>query len=275
MLQESQLPEDFIHLFQDRYFLQATFPEPVYTIVGNEGCWGTRRTYWPFCVEYYTGDKEPTLLPFRGLRVVVWTPISNIYTCKNWFRLFFDSNPSVYACVLIKNKNYEKYWSHKFRNFKNLWLKQQEYVIKKTDLATYQDTYSKYAVPQNTVERYRKRHERHYKLDEQNFHLYVLEHCVSKNVVGGIAVVNCPEIKQAYYLSAFTRKDIAPAQTSFWLLCNWMEEIASSGFHFANLGQVWTKGYDPSWKGFTQFKLKFNPAFIIRQRELIRFTFSL
>jgi lipid II:glycine glycyltransferase (peptidoglycan interpeptide bridge formation enzyme) len=54
-----------------------------------------------------------------------------------------------------------------------------------------------------------------------------------------------------------------------------MEKSSARGIHFANLGAIWTKGQPKEWKGFTEFKKKFNPHHIILPRSLIRLTFSL
>jgi hypothetical protein len=104
---------------------------------------------------------------------------------------------------------------------------------------------------------------------------YILKHLDSNEIVAGIASADCLEVKQSYYVAAFTRKSIAPKEAGLWLLNYWMNECSARGALYANLGNMWTEGKPVSWKGFSDFKMKFRPTLLILKPELVKFTFSL
>jgi hypothetical protein len=272
----SDLPKNFTHLFQSKLFLQGMSGDLHYSVVGEEGSLGRRYTIGPFAVEYYTCDSEPKLQPFRGLRFVIWNPVTRIDIPKKWFRMPKESDHTVSVFLDIRNKaDYYKTWSPTFRNYYNRYTTQSTYRIIKATLKEYVDMYRLFAKKDITVEKNIQQITRLTEIDTSATHFYFLQRIDSSEIVGGIAVVDCASVKQSYYLLAFTRKDIAPKETGLWLCDYWMKESMQRNISFANLGLIWTPGYPKDWKGFSDFKLKFNPIHIMLKRECIRFTFSL
>lgn len=112
-----------------------------------------------------------------------------------------------------------------------------------------------------------------YLLNQDTLHAYVLKELASGEIVAGFIGVDCFSVQQSFYITAFTRKEIAPKESGLWLYHFWMRKSSLRGIKYANLGNIWTKGQPNSWKGFSDFKMKFKPLLVTLQPELVRFTF--
>lgn len=276
MYPSDPIPEDFVHLLQDRDFLRGAFMGERREVVGVDGALGARLQFGPLCVEYYTCDQEPTMLPFRGLRFVLWCPIIRLTPPKGWSRSPLASGRMVFAYFDIRDKEtYRKNLNRTLRTYFNHWAKQTEYRIKEVTHDNFSELYEKYAQPVRLTPILKKSMANHYIVSKDNFTFYVLESLRSGEVVAGVSGVDYPAIKQSYYMAAFTRKDIAPPEAGFWLLNHWIDKSRDKGISFTNLGVVWEKGRPKSWKGYSDFKMKFNPKYIVLPREFMKFTFSL
>lgn len=265
------------HLFESKNFLMATFDTPGRSVIGEEGGYGTCYSFGPFRVEYYTCAKEPRLSPWRGLRLVVWTPVSREDIPTGWLSL--PGGNIVYAFVNITSMEETiRSWNKTFRNYAHLWHRQTDYVIEEVSLEEFLGHYSRVSCmffDSQLVTKKINRNIRHVNVSPNQTFFYGLRECLRRQCVAGISVADFPEVDQSYYVSAFTDKTVAPPGAGLWLCKHWMEQSSARGIRFANLGEMWTKGQPKEWKGFTEFKKKFNPHHIILPRSLVRFTFSL
>lgn len=270
-----QTLETIPHLFQDRLYLESMSDDKHCSIVGSEGFYGRRYIVGLFSVEYYTCDKEPELKPFRGLRFVIWNPVTREDAPPSWHRFPGKSDRTVSALLDIRNTHeYFKQWSDTFKTYYYRFLRQQKYVIAEVTCEEYCSYYERYVKKGVSVIRNTSQARKLSLPSENNkTHFYVLLN--QGEVLSGIATVDCFSVKQSYYLSAFTRRDRAPKESGLWLCHQWMKESSSRGILFANFGIVWTRGQPKEWKGFSDFKMKFNPHLLVLQRELVRFTFSI
>lgn len=275
-MKSHKVPENFTHIFQSKLFLLGLSSSSNYSVVGNEGLLGRRYTVGPLCVEYYTGDKEPELSTWRGFRFVIWNPVSRLDVPPSWFHLPLKSDHSVSAFLNIQNcDTYFKTWKRVFRNYYHRWSQQSEYIIKEVGVDEYVEQYSQYAIPKKFISRNVELIKSHSFVSGNSVHFYVLKYKEKNEIVAGIAVIDYFSVYQSYYIAAFTRKDISPKEAGLWLCNYWMNESSKRGLSYANLGVIFTEGQPESWKGFSEFKMKFNPQFIVLQQELVRFTFSL
>lgn len=271
-----KLPEGFMHLFQDRLYLESISYAPHYMVIGKEGNLGRRVIFGPFCVEYYTCDKEPELLPFKGLRFVIWTPVTRTDVPIRWFQPFKKSTREVCAYINIQNTDiYYTTWSKIFRNYYHHFSKQHEYKIESISWGVFCSLYKQYGRKSSVMLMALRQLQKLGDSNEKATCFYVLKNIVDNEIVAGIATVDCFSVNQSYYVAAFTRKEIAPNEAGLWLLNHWMKESSARGIAYANFGNIWTPGQPKSWKGFSEFKMKFNPQLIVLQKELIRCTFSL
>lgn len=270
------LSEGFTHLFQDRLYLESMTSGVQDTIVGGPGNYGRRIVYGPVCVEYYTCDKEPELLPFRGLRLVIWTPVTRTNRPEHWIQTFKKSTRQVSAYIDIRNiDEYYKTWSKIFRNYYYHFAKQNEYVIESISCDEFCNLYNQYGKDKATRSMSLPQLQNLDNNNQEMTHFYILINTAVNQIVAGVAVVDCPPVDQSYYVAAFTRKIIAPKEAGLWLLQYWMKESSKRGIAYANFGAIWTPGQPKSWKGFSDFKMKFNPQLLVLKPELVRFTFSL
>lgn len=272
-----ETPSDFIHLFQDRNFLQSAFDGKYYSIVGVEGAIGRRYAFGPFCIEYYTTDKEPELSLFKGLRLVIWNPITRTESIPFWKKIPFDTNSMVYAYIDIRDTdNYWKNWNRTFKYYCNSWAKQSKYAVIETSYEVFNSHYVSGAILDRNIKKaFSERMERHSLFQKNVTNFYLLQDTLSQDIFSGIATVDSFFANQTYYITGFTRKDLAPPQAGLWLLKHWMDTSSKKGIRYGNFGAIWTEGQPEKWKGFSRFKAKFNPKHLILPKEYYRFTFSL
>lgn len=269
------IPKDFVHLFQDAVFLRATFPGKESSIIEADGCVGRRHTLGPLCIEYYTTDTVPALSPFRGLRLVLWTPVTRSNKPSGWIGLPKNKSTMVYSFVDIRGDDYWRLWGKTFKNYRNQWERQSTFTIKEVTHKEYEGYYRTWGAPAWIVKRFEERTQQHINLDTESAHFYILENVATNEILAGVCCIDSLVTHQSYYLSSFTRKDIAPPQAGFWLCYYWIEVCRARGIWFANLGVVWVKGHPLDWKGFSDFKMKFNPILLHLPRDLLKVTFSL
>ena len=268
------IPVDFINLNQDRRFLEATFLSSLCTIVGEKGLLGIRYTVWRFCIEYYTTEEEPALLPYQGIRLIFWHRMTKDTIPHRWYKLPFKNTKAHYVVVLISDKDtYMKQWSKTFRNYSSLFDRQHDYAIKEISCVDYAALYHVYTTDTKRATHSLSFTEKYYTYFPSSTYFYVLYHTVTGEVVGGIASLDCDRVSQSYYISAFTDKKRAPPACGLWLCDHQMKQSSKRGIRYANLGVIWSRGQPRSWKGFSNFKMKFNPIPIMFKKDLVRMTF--
>ena len=270
------LPEGFKHLFQDRLYLESMTNNSYYTIVGKEGALGRRMFFGPLCVEYYTCDTEPVLTQWRGFRFVIWTRVTREDAPKNWIQFPKESTREVCAYLDINNTNmYYKTWRDTFKTYYYRFLKQTKYQVEEISCDEFCGLYKQYAKNSLLISMNQKQMRKLSSGEKRTTHFYILKNTENNDIVAGIAGVDCFSVEQSFYITAFTRKDIAPKESGLWLCHMWMKGSSGKGISYANFGNIWTPGHPVSWKGFSDFKMKFNPRLIVLKPECIRFTFSL
>lgn len=273
-MQHTLLSEDYISIFQDKKYLQVSFPSKKSSIIGKNSFLGIRYTFGFFCLEYYTTNTIPQLEKFSGVRLVIWSPLEDMGVPEPWIKTPIKTTAISYAILDIRDlSNHYKSWNETFRNAYHRWVTQTEYRIIEVSYERYKMLYSLYSKTEKLVSRRLFWLERYYTFCKNDTFFYVLQEKASGESVAGIATADFFSVNQAYYISAFTRKDIAPSQAGLWLLKNWMDISSKKNLNFANLGAVWTKGQPKEWKGFTEFKKKFKPLYISTERPLFRITF--
>ncbi len=270
------LPQDFTHILQDRFFLDSLTSGSYYKTVGKEGSLGKRMLAGPLCFEYYTCDKEPELLPWKGLRFVIWIPVTREDVPQGWYQSPMKSGRPVCAYLDIRNTDvYYKSWRDTFKTYYNRFSKQTTYQVEEVSGNTFCQLYKQYGARTIAMSLNILQIEKLESFGKKITHFYFLKDIKNGEVVAGNAITDCFSAGQSYYITAFTRKDIAPKEAGLWLLNHWMKESSARGIAYANFGNIWTPGQPKSWKGFSEFKMKFNPQLIVLQKELIRCTFSL
>ncbi len=272
----SSIPSDFIHHFQDKYYLESQTTGSRYKVVGSQQNYGKRMFFGPFCIEYYTGDNEPVLESFKGLRFIIWAPVTRVAIPSGWYMLFKKSTREVSAFIDIRNiEECYKLWNNTFRTYVYHFSKQDRYAVESISCDHFCELYTKYAKKMSTTPLYFRQLQILDNNKKSMVNFYTLKDTVSGEPVAGVATSDCFSVKQSYYIAAFTRKDIAPKEAGLWLLNHWMKESSKRGILYANFGNMWVPGKPSSWKGFSDFKMKFRPMILTLKPELVKITFSL
>ena len=274
-LPKKTLPQNFLHLRQSLSFLRGSFTGNRKAVIGDEGRRGVRFSFGIFAAEYYTGDHEPVLEPFRGLRFVTWDRILNTYKPDVWRYMMKGFKLAPCALVDLSEEEYWKEWTKTLRQYRTKWETQDEYEIKKVDRDEFAHWYRMLGRPRSLVRAAVEALDSHIKESENNVGMFMLKHTASGDVVAGIATIDARDVGQSYYLMAFLDKKNAPRAAGLWLISNWMTLCKEKGIRFANLGVVWEPGESKGWKGFTEFKMHFHPIIMEYQKPLFRLTLSL
>lgn len=257
----------------DTDFLSWTFASQNKTHSKQEGVVGTRYAFGPLAVEYYTGDHEPRLSFFKGFRFVVWDRVQTTMMPRRWMVLPFGILPSN-AIINLHEQEYWKRWSHGARNHYNKWFTQIQYDIQEISLDVFIPYFKKYSRPRYAAHRCADVMKDQEKTYGNRMKCYALLHKESKTICAGICTIDYPSVSQSYYMYSFyARKDL-PRPAGVWLLNYWFMECQKKGIPYANLGTLYGPGQPRSWKGFSQFKMNFNPYIFSFKQPLFRFTFS-
>ncbi len=266
---------DFVHLRQSLSFLSGSFGEKYRTIVGKDGAIGVRFSFWIFAVEYYTGDIQPTPVPFNGARLVIWDRVMNEHIPKGWKQMIKKFQLSPCAIVDVSQGEYWNDWTKTLRQYRRKWETQDEYAILEIDSDEFAKYYRRLGRPRDLAPVSVTALLRHIKESKDKVKLYVLQNNLTKEVLAGIGIVDVPEVNQSYYLLAFLDKGSAPPASGLWLINNWFINCKKSNIRFANLGVIWRPGESKGWKGFSEFKLHFHPCILEYKLPLFRITFSI
>lgn len=269
---EQKIPDDFVDMKQSENFLRGSFR---FGEILKGEVLGVRHSRARFAIEYFTSDKEPTFLSFRGLRLVIWDRIKNDLIPNGWHQMLPGFRLCTSVVSDISEEEYWKTWSETARRYRLKWETQMEYEIINLDLNTFTEYYLKLGRPKDTRQSVVNSLTNRVDLKKESISFFGLRHKETGEIFAGIATVDAPEISQSYYLSAFLDKENGPAQSGLWLMNHWFIHCKKNAIKYANFGPVWTPGQSKSWKGFTEFKSHFRPFTLRYQRPLFRFTFSL
>lgn len=270
--EEKVLPREFVDMRQSETFLRGSFRTG--EILLEKGAIGMRQVFGLLAFEYYTGDNEPKLKPFKGLRLVIWDRVTSDYKPKGWRQMIKGFGLSTAVVSDLSGDDYWKDWSDTAKRYRNKWDSQTEYKIEKFDLESFVSYYLKFGRPKETRNKSMEALRHRFNLNKESLSIYSLKDVMNDKIVAGMVFIDDKEISQSYYITAFLDKDNAPAQAGLWLINNWFVNCKEKGIRFANFGPVWTPGQPKSWKGFTEFKAHFRPYILKYRRPLFRFLFS-
>lgn len=272
---ENTAPLGLVSLRECVSFIRISFRDGFSKVIKNDNYTGVVFCYNFFAIEYYTGDIEPKIEPFKGLRFIIWDRIRNNQKIKHWFNLNIGGKLASNAIIDLSSENYFSDWAHSTKSYYNKWFTQDEYEVLETNLQTFLKDFKIYARPKKLtnvcVENLMKK-EILYK-DIVTF--YILKNKKTGIVCAGACTFDFPEFDQSYYMYSFYAREYIPKQAGVWLLNYWFMQCRKKEIKYANLGTVYEPGQPKSWKGFSNFKMYFKPLIFTYQPPLFRFTFSL
>lgn len=252
------------HLENKEFLLRDMKKSKQNSLVGTEGCLGTRWHFGPLWFENFFGDKEPPFGKDGPLRVVIWQPVRDTRASKGWVNTkLLRYNHMTGFASLPTDGNYAVHWSDHARRQLKKWQAQTTWEI-------YHPT------PQELFTAYRQCHQnvllKFYFLNltkqliihHGNDLIFwgVRKAGSTEPMVAGFVSHDIPEAKQSRHLMSFVLPKAKEDHTGIGLMDAWHQDAVRKGFTFLDFGVFWMEGDPESWKGFSRFKGQFNITYI-------------
>ena len=228
-------------------------------IVGDEGRRGIRFVFFRFlAIESYTCYQEPILGPWRGIRFVLWKTKKGVVVSPGWRRFRGVPIGNTFAVAPV-HQDFLKTWSGNARRL----VSKQQYDWRRVSLEEFSAAYH--------ASGYLDLFLRHAFIKVIKDHLRVHPEDVSLLfffhqgvLLGGTVFVDHPDIQQSHYLISFLTESGKTAKAGYAFIHWWYQDMLKKGLQWADFGIVWAPGDPASWKGYSQFKKRFNPLLITR-----------
>lgn len=266
------LPPDYIPHRQSQEYLRvgriSFIPRK---LVGEKGCYGTRRHVGPIILELYETDYEPPILA-GPMRIIVWQPLSRKDAPMHWHRSVVRINSPRMGFAHISNPElYWESWTNHAKRHRKKWLRSQLYTIEETqDLERFLASYKNLPKLRMLKGEFTRLVQRRKQTQPDLTHLFVATDN-NGSIVAGLAVLDTPEISHSNHLTSFIFPCAESTSVGTGLVDYWFQHAISKHIAFLNFGVFWTPGSPSSWKGFSSFKSQFGIFFIQKPRPLVRF----
>lgn len=268
-------PKGMINKEQSKVHLLSVLKRPWQTaLVGKEGCLGIRHFWKFFAVEKYTSDQKPEIGSFRGLRLIVWNPLTKTKSEKGWVRNFLTlSSWQLQKGFAENDEEYLLRWSQHARRHLRKWKKDEEHFLREVDFFEFEKAYlvsGKLDLFLRTgfMRAVRFHAERH----PENLSLFLVRDKKTKKDIAGLATVDYPDISQSHHLASFLCQEAQKTSVGYGLIDNWFLETQKKGIAWLDFGVVWQKGNPVSWKGYSNFKRQFGLHLVSYPRSYLKLT---
>lgn len=271
------LPKSFKDKKQSVSFLKVMInKDRQEEIVGEWGCWGTRKKIGPFIFEHYVSDIEPKIKPFKSCRFISWQPLTGLKGVKRWVTNYLFSSCSQIGVVTVsEGEEYWKNWSNHAIRHRKKWLKNNEYKIEEVEFSKFKKAYRK-ARHVNRIlhKRYLKVIKDVYYRNSQATHFFGVCRLKNQRMLAGMVVIDCDDILQSVQIMSFVDEKAKGLSAGVGLVDYWYRHAINKGLKYLNFGLVWRKGDPRSWKGFSEFKKQFNLYLIVYPKSKLKVIFS-
>ncbi len=268
------IPEQYQDRDQSRSYLSLALYRPCSPkIVGKEGCYGVRYTKGPFAFERYKSDVEPVLDEWRGLRLVLWYPITKTKKQKGWFRNMFVSSFRQNGFARI-HEQYKEDWSKHAKRHTKKWEEDNAHSIKKVSFDEFSESY-KDSGKLDWILRtgFMRVLQFHVEKHVEDVTMLLVRNIETGKSVAGLATVDYPDAGQSEHLISFMCREAEGTSVGYGLIDEWYKYAIKKGISFLNFGLVWKKGDPKSWKGYSQFKRQFGLRLVWYPRNYFKITF--
>lgn len=264
------LPKDFINKEQSKIYLQ---PE----CIGNVGCFGRRYFFSFFAIEWYICDQEPKIIPWKGLRLIVWRPITKIKKRKGWWRNFLCKAEQELQIGFAENsQNYWHTWSTHAKRHREKWKNSSQYLLRKASIAEFEKAYLASGKLDFLLRTGFMRVLRfHWKKHAENLDLYLAKDMQNEKDIAGLATVNYLDVSQSRHTISFICEEAQKTSVGYGLIDNWFLQTQKAEIKWLDFGVVWKKGNARSWKGYSKFKQQFGLRLIKYPRSYFKITIDL
>lgn len=245
---------------------------PLYKgLVGSERARGARFALGPFAIESYVSAEEPVLTPWSGPRLIFWTAYDEQTRPWRQGRALFDLGHK--SAVGKVTNDYLSSWSSSARR----WVKKHRALGRKLEHVSFEEFAREYESSKYLDILLRKGFLRvvkeHIDVHPHDVHLLLARDQDSNELLGGVAFVDFTDISLSHYLISFLTPLGKKQAAAYAYIDWWYQHLLKKGICWADFGIVWQKGDPHSWKGYSEFKTRFNPEYKVK-RVFWRITFS-
>lgn len=236
---------------------------------------------WPLFIAVSFGDKEPSIPKRRGFAlwptVYVWDRLIEKSKSeeRGWKRVGLSPRKRL-GVLEVRNDEYYKSWGDTTKNLRNRWLKLKGNAyeileLKREEFLSYykkSDVYKR--LDKDTTRRVIKATTQRDESGVLRVHYLVLKNIESGQIKAGLAYEVSSSSTNTYYSIGFLsdHKEKDPLMTG--LLIEWIERERCRGNHYFNFGLFWKEGDPKSWKGFSEFKMKYGVRIYDLPQSLIK-----
>ncbi len=251
------------HLENKEFLLRDMQKSKANSLVGHEGCWGTRWHFGPLWFENFFGDMEPPHGSDGPLRVVIWQPVRDVPASRGWrhTRMLKYNHMTGFETL---TKEYWKNWSDHARRHRNKWLHATEWEIYHPAPAEWFRAYR--GSGQNILLRfYFTNLTKQLMLNHaKDLIFWGVRHKddPSGKMLAGFISHDIPESKQSRHLASFILKEAKDTPIGIGVMDTWHQDALAKGFEHLDFGVFWMPGDPESWKGFSRFKGQFGITYI-------------
>jgi hypothetical protein len=267
-----RLPDDYFNYRANKEYLQRESLDKKRTLVGQDSCYGWRWHYGPFYVESYTCDNEPQVQTFNHPRLVIWQPITRLDEVKPWRRswVMMNSRKTGFAPISFQ-PDYWNVWTKHAQRQRAKWLKNPDYNIRERPVEEFIANFKKVrktgllGIKNSFINFLQLTRQCHGDL----VHCY-LAYDNNQEVVGGLAVLDLPEVKQSRHLISFLLSAGEPVGAGVGLIDYWYQQLKNKDYKYIDYGVFWSPHKPRSWQGFSRFKAQFGTRYITYPNPLMR-----
>ncbi|MBI5220668.1 MAG: methyltransferase domain-containing protein [Candidatus Liptonbacteria bacterium] len=268
------LPQGFVHPRQLGAYLASENETNIRTYPvqnGSRESIGWR--HGPFRFEEYVGDEKPELPPGPPHRAVLWQPLARKDRPRGWFPLHGPLSERLGGFAeLSADQDYWQRWTEHAQRHRRRWLlERRRYPIVGLEPEQFVSAFQKAPrLPQDQKKKITRRLAVRGRYFGENLKIWGATVADTGEVIGGLAVVDLPEISQSVHLAAFLLPEGNACSAGIGLIDHWYDASIKRGLRFLNFGLFWVPGEPREWQGFSRFKSQFGVHFLRYPRGLWR-----
>jgi hypothetical protein len=266
---------------QSKKFSELIYKGEKYEFLGNTPNLGRRINFLSITLDLFFCEEEPKVEPVKGIHVVTWHVPKDKDVYENlkkegWYGPFGKYIPITNPTPFIdaQDPEYFKKWSKRKQVYRHAWLRQmenKELEVVESNMDTFLEHYLTSSLPKKVKKFNQNQMKELQEIYKENMLFVLVKDTNLNKVVAGLCILLDQEINQVIKQYSFMDKTYKSIGTGMIDLC--ITYARQHGLKFVNLTLINTYGHgDKSWKGFTAFKLEFNPIIIYFRQSYFKIT---
>lgn len=240
-------------------------------IIGSLGRRGLRFKMGPIYMEIYVCSEEPVIEDFDHFRMICWQPLTRTEKPAGWHEDWLYL-PSQYGVVELRDKKYWDVWADHAKRHRQKWLRDGRFEIVEDGLENFSVAYNKtHKVDRFLRASFLRTLRLHLEHHCRDVHLFVARRKEDKVIIGGLAVIDFPDIAESTHAISFISQEGLKTSVGTGLIDHWYKESIGRELRFLSFGLVWKKGDPNSWRGYSKFKNQFAPILMPYRYQFVKF----